>query len=215
MYIHPAFQIGYAKAHALLRERGFGTLIVGDATGRPLAVHLPFLTHKNPDGGFRMEFHVAKANNLHELMAGDGRSALLTCQGPDAYISPDWYGVPDQVPTWPYIAVHLSGRVYAMPEADRPAHLDRLSAEFENRLRPKRPWTADKMDPVRRAAATRAIVPLNFIVPSSGVEAQSKLIQHKGMAEHHSAIRGLRARGDAGSVAIADLMADGLKQRDV
>ena len=45
--------------------------------------------------------------------------AVLAVIGPDGYISPDWYGtheqVPDQVPTWNYIAVHLRGILHPLP----------------------------------------------------------------------------------------------------
>ena len=40
----------------------------------------------------------------------DGKSSwLLRVNGADAYVSPDWYVSPDQVPTWLYQAVHLTG----------------------------------------------------------------------------------------------------------
>ncbi len=213
MYVHPAFRIEPASAIAMLKARAFGTLVVADATGRPSAVHLPFLTDEQPGGALRIEMHVAKSNRIHELITPGGRPALLTCQGPDAYISPDWYGVPNQVPTWTYTAVHLSGTLTTVPEADGPDHVDRLSAEFEHRLLPKKPWTSDKMDVQRRSAMMRAIVTMEFLVPPEGIEAQHKLIQHKGVVEHQGAVAGLRARGDAGSLAIADMMAAVLASR--
>lgn len=206
MYVHPAFRIEHTQAVAMLKERAFGTLVIADAAGRPSAAHLPFLTEERPDGGLRIELHVAKSNRIHELIQPGGHPALLTCQGPDAYISPDWYGVPNQVPTWTYTAVHLSGGVRIIPEENGPGHVERLSAEFEDRLLPKKPWTASKMDAQRHAAMMRAIVTMEFIVPPEGIEAQHKLIQHKGAKEHQGAVAGLRARGDAGSLAIADMM---------
>ncbi|WP_338664132.1 FMN-binding negative transcriptional regulator [Pararoseomonas sp. SCSIO 73927] len=214
MYVHSAFRIGHDQAFRLLRERTFGSLVVADQAGKPSAVHLPFLAHRTPEGGFRVELHVARANGLHRLVSPGGQPALLTCQGPDAYVSPDWYGVPGQVPTWTYASVHLGGTLSILPEEDGPAHLDRLTEEFESRLLPKRPWTAGKLDAQRRAAMTRAIVALELVVSPEGVEAQNKLVQHKGLAEHQGAIAGLRARGDPGSVAIAAMMADTLAARN-
>ncbi|MBL6082458.1 FMN-binding negative transcriptional regulator [Belnapia sp. T18] len=214
MYVHPAFHIDHDQAFRLLQDRAFGTLVVADPAARPAAVHLPFLAHRTAEQGFRVELHVARANRLHELISPEGQPALLTCQGPDAYISPDWYGTPNQVPTWTYVAVHLTGKLFVLPEQDGPAHLDRLSAKFENRLLPKHPWTADKMNVSRRAAMTRAVVTLDLIVPPDGIDAQSKLIQHKGSVEHQGAIAGLRARGDASSVAIAAMMEKSWAARD-
>ena len=57
-----------------------------------------------------MAFHVARGNPLAAL--ADGTSHwLLAVNGADAYVSPDWYVSPDQVPTWLYQAVHLTGPV--------------------------------------------------------------------------------------------------------
>ena len=103
MYVHPAFKVDSAEALALLRERAFGLLVVTTPDG-PIGVHLPFLVDQRDDGGLRVALHVARANALHTHI-GQGTKALLACGGPDAYISPDWYGVPNQVPTWTYTSV--------------------------------------------------------------------------------------------------------------
>lgn len=213
MYVHPAFHVGHQHALAMLKARAFGTLVVADPDGRPSAVHLPFLVEARPEGGLRVELHVARSNPIHGLVSPGGHPALLICQGPDAYISPDWYGVPNQVPTWTYTAVHLAGVLAILPEAEGVDHVDRLSAEFEERLRPKTPWTAGKMEAPRRAAMMKAIVTMALVVPPDGIEAQHKLIQHKGEVEHRGAIAGLRSRGDAGSAAVAALMEQSLASR--
>ena len=202
MYVHPAFKVDSAEALAMLRERAFGLLVVTTPDG-PIGVHLPFLVDQRADGGLRVALHVARANALHTHI-GQGTKALLVCAGPDAYISPDWYGVPNQVPTWTYTSVHLAGTARLMPESDMLAHVDRLSAYFEEQLLPKKPWTSAKMDETRRAAMLKAIVGIEIEVET--IEAQKKLIQHKGQTEHAGAIDGLRQRGDAGSASIADLM---------
>jgi transcriptional regulator len=202
MYVHPAFKIGTFDALELLRERGFGLLVV-PASAAPVAVHVPFLVDEQANGQLRIELHVARANPIHSHI-GEGTRALLVCSGPDAYISPDWYGVPNQVPTWTYTSVHLSGAARLMPERDLLAHVDRLSAFFEKRLLPKPAWTSAKMDANRRAAMLKAIVGITLAIDT--IEAQHKLIQHKGQVEHEGAIAGLQARADAGSQAIATLM---------
>jgi len=213
MYMHPAHRIDENGALAVLRARGFGTLVVADAE-HPVAVHVPFLVQPTDGGGLRLEMHVARANSIHEMVEAQGKPALLICQGPDAYISPDWYGVPNQVPTWTYVAVHLSGVLRKLSESEGPGHVDRLSAAFEGRLAPKVPWTAGKMEAKRLEAMMRAIVMLDLVVPANGIAAQRKLIQHKGDVEHRGAIAGLRARVDAGSVEIAGLMEETLAGRN-
>jgi transcriptional regulator len=203
MYTPPVFKTTDATAWAFVAERGFGTLIVS-ANGRPAASHLPFVvTPAAADAPARLEMHVARANPLHGL-AGDGSPALLVVTGPDAYISPDWYDSADQVPTWNYVSVHLNGTLRALPADEAPAHVDRLSAAFEARLEPKRPWTSSKMTPARRAAMLTAIVPLEFTVTS--LEAQWKLAQHKTVADRQQVARMLDWRGDHNSIQVARLM---------
>lgn len=199
MYTHPAFKIDKAEALALLRERAFGIFVVptGDA---PFAVHVPFLVDENDDGGWRVELHVARANPIHEYI-GEGCKALLICQGPDAYISPDWYGVPNQVPTWTYTAIHMKGTARVLPGAANLPHSDRLSSIFEERLLPKPPWKSSKMDQAKLSAMAKAIVTISIDVES--VDAQKKFIQHKGETEHMGAINGLRARSGFGDEEIA------------
>jgi transcriptional regulator len=202
MYVHTAFKMDEAEAIALLRQRGFGLLVLSTPEA-PIAAHVPFLVTQFADGRMQIELHVARANSLHGHI-GSGCKALLVCQGPDAFISPDWYGIPNQVPTWTYLAVHVTGTAKVLPAAANLAHVDRLSAEFEERLAPKKPWSSGKMDETRRSALLSAIV--SIAIDFERIEGQKKLIQHKGQTEHRGAIAGLQARGDAGSLAIADLM---------
>jgi transcriptional regulator len=213
MYVHPAFKIEPAEALALLRDRAFGLFVVPTPDG-PLGVHVPFLVNETADGTLWVELHVARANNIHSFV-GSGCKALLVCHSPDAYISPDWYGVPNQVPTWTYTSVHLKGTARIRPEAEHLEHVERLSAFFENRLLPKTPWSPSKLEGARRAAMLKAIVAITMEVET--VEAQKKLLQHKGEVEHRGAIAGLRSKADTGSLAIADLIEEtaAKKFRDV
>ena len=76
-------------------------------------------------------FHVARGNPLAAL--ADGKSSwLLAVNGADAYISPDWYVSPDQVPTWLYQSVHLTGAVRKLSDAELAVQIDTLSAKFDS-----------------------------------------------------------------------------------
>lgn len=209
MYVHPAFKIGVDEAFTLVRERAFGLFVVATSDA-PFGVHVPFMIEKGADDRLRVDLHVARINPIHTFI-GEGCKALLVCHGPDAYISPDWYGVANQVPTWTYTAVHLKGTARVLPEVENLGHVDRVSAFFEERLLPKKPWESSKMDPVKRAAMLKAIVSIAFEVET--VEAQKKLIQHKGETEHKGAIAGLSAQGSPSADAIARLMEESLAQK--
>lgn len=202
MYIHPAFAMHNDDAIAFLETRAFGVLVVPTVTA-PVAVHAPFIVDRFEDGRVAIELHVAKANPIHELLAANPH-VLLICSGADAYISPDWYGLPNQVPTWTYLAVHVTGTAGLLPDDGKLAHADRLSAQFEEQLLPKKPWTSAKMDAARRDAMLRAIVGVRIDV--NGIEAQRKLVQHKDKTAQLGAMRGLLEREDSNSTAIANEM---------
>ena len=176
MHPNPAFRQDPRETNlAFARARGFGILSINGPDG-PLAAHVPFLL--NDDASFA-EMHLARSNPI--ARAALPAPALLAVSGPDTYISPDWYGpheqVPDQVPTWNYVAVHLRGILEPLPEDALRPHVDALSAEHESRIVGKRPWTSAKMSDGAMARMMRMILPFRFRVTS--VEGTWKLSQNK------------------------------------
>ena len=148
-------------------------------------------------------FHVARHNPLVKLADGT-TSWLLAVNGADAYVSPDWYVSPDQVPTWLYQAVHLTGPVRAMSDDELAAQIETLSAKFEERLLPKKPWLSSKMTAGRLEALKKAIVGLEMTVEE--VEGSFKLNQHKSETDYAAIAGSLAAQADAGAQQIAHLM---------
>jgi len=157
---------------AFARERGFGVLAVA-GEGAPLLAHVPFLL--SDDGGFA-DLHLVRSNAITRALVKP-LAARIAVSGPDSYISPDWYGVDDQVPTWNYVAVHLTGTLERRPDSELRGLLDRLSAHFEQRLAPKAPWQADKMEPETLAKMLRMIVPFRMAITDT--DGTWKLAQNK------------------------------------
>lgn len=183
MHPNPAFRrVPEARSLAFARGRGFGTLAVDGGAAGPLLAHVPFLLSGD---GREAETHLARPN---PVLARLPCPAVLAVPGPEGYVSPDWYGIEGQVPTWNYVAVHLRGLLSPAPEGSLRGHLDRLSALFEERL-PKPPWTAAKMDPDVLGRMMRAIVPVTLRV--EGVEATWKLSQNKPEAARLGAAEGV------------------------
>ena len=181
MHPNPAFRETPERLNrAFAAERGFGTLAVNADAG-PLLAHVPFLL--TADSGF-VELHLVRSNPIVRAL-DTPVPAVIAVSGPDSYISPDWYGINNQVPTWNYVAVHLRGMLSRRPEAELPGLLDRLSAAFENRLLPKAPWTADKMDSDARNRLMRQIVPCRLEI--AGVNGTWKLSQNKPDAARRAA----------------------------
>ena len=112
MYTPPPFKSDRAASLAFAEARGFALACAWDGK-KPVASPLPFYLTSANDGTLRAAFHVARHNPLIKLADGT-TSWLLAVNGADAYVSPDWYVSPDQVPTWLYQAVHLTGPVRAM-----------------------------------------------------------------------------------------------------
>jgi transcriptional regulator len=191
-----AASLGFAQA------RGFGTVCAWDGK-RPIASSLPFYLTFTDDGTPQAAFHVARHNLLAKL--ADGTSSwVMAVNGADAYVSPDWYASSDQVPTWLYQAVHLTGTVRQISDDELRPHLDTLSAKFESRLAPKPPWLSSKMTAGRLDAMKKAIVGLVMTVEE--VEGSFKLSQHKSDADHVAIASALTGQRDAAAQEIGNQM---------
>ncbi|MEM9781612.1 MAG: FMN-binding negative transcriptional regulator [Pseudomonadota bacterium] len=190
-----------ARALAVARERGFGVLAVNGAAG-PLAAHVPFVLAEDQPG---IEAHLLRSNPIARALRERPTPAVIMVSGPDGYVSPDWYGAPDLVPTWNYVAVHLRGTLRLAEEIGMRAHVDRLSAMFEGRL-PKRPWTTEKMAPQVLQRMMRTIVPVVLTVER--VDSTFKLNQNRTVTARERAASAIAAGGTPGheTAALAALM---------
>ena len=204
MYTPPPFKSDRTAALAFAQARGFGTVCAWDGD-KPVASALPFCLSFADDGTPIASFHVARGNPLARLGCGKSRW-LLAVNGADAYVSADWYVSPDQVPTWLYQAVHLTGSVALMPEGELGPHLDALSAKFESWLTPKPPWTVTKVSAGRQEMLKKAIVGLVMTVEE--IEGSFKLNQHKSEADYTAIANALGAQPHPDAKEIAQLMQD-------
>ena len=202
MYTPPPFKPDRAASLGFAEARGFGTVCAWDGH-KPIASSLPFYLSSTDDGTPQAFFHLARGNPLAKLADG-ATSWLLAINGADAYVSADWYVSPDQVPTWLYQAVHLTGPVRLLSDTELAAQVDVLSAKFEQQLLPKKPWTSDKMTAGRLEAMKKAIIGLVMTVEQ--VEGSFKLNQHKSEADYAAVAARLGEQPDIGSQQIASLM---------
>ncbi|WP_257170800.1 FMN-binding negative transcriptional regulator [Bradyrhizobium sp. SRS-191] len=202
MYTPPPFKPDRAASLGFADARGFGTVCAWDGS-KPIASSLPFHLGALKDGTPQAFFHVARNNPLAKL--ADGTTPwLLAVNGPDAYVSADWYVSPEQVPTWLYQAVHLTGPSRVLSDAELAAQADALSAKFEQWLLPKTPWTSDKMTAGRLEAMRKAIV--GIVMTIDAVEGSFKLNQHKSEADYAAVATRLGEQPDIGSQQISSLM---------
>ncbi|HVI99123.1 MAG TPA: FMN-binding negative transcriptional regulator [Sphingomonas sp.] len=175
-----------AAMRAFVEEVAFGALFAATPDG-PRVTHLP-ATWDGDD----LTFHVSRGNALARHL--DGATALFVVDGPDAYVSPDWYGLDaDQVPTWNYVAVELEGVVTALDRDELIAQLDTLAAVHEAHLAPKPVWTRDKMEPSAFEALLRGIK--GFRLRIQAWRSTAKLNQNKPESARLAAADALEAQG--------------------
>jgi len=199
---YPQFRVeDKSKLISFARERGFGVL-TSIHEERICIAHAPFIL--DADGG-RLWFHLHRANPIIKAFE-IGAETLLVVNGPDGYISLDWYEIDhNSVPTWNYSAVHMRGVVSAMPQDKIGEVLTKLSTGFEERIANKPPWKMDKMDEDYRERMLRAIIPLEMVIQS--FDGIWKYGSDKPVSAIIGAAAGVRATGiGLATYALASLM---------
>ena len=183
--MHPDSRFAWADRDELLAfisDVSFAHIFAQSPDG-PVVAHAPVVV--TADGN--LQFHLARRNRAVPLL--DGLTSVASIAGPNAYISPDWYGTDDQVPTWNYLAVEATGPVRRLTDDELVAQIDALSAAHEARLLPKQPWTRAKMSDGRFDAMAKAIIGYELtVVTLSGTR---KLGQNKSASERQGAIDAL------------------------
>ena len=201
MYRPPAYvQNDVAVLHEIIAKRSFATIATIMA-GEVRFAYAPVVLDAKPGAKGGARFHLARANPMAAL---DVATVRLSFLGPDAYVSPDWYVTKGLVPTWNYIAVEGCGTAKRMDSAALRQLLIDLSAAQEERLRPKSPWTIDKVPEKKIGALLEAIV--GFSVSFETLEGKFKLSQDKKEEDFAGVIAALEATEEAGSRSVADAM---------
>ncbi|GLQ35306.1 transcriptional regulator [Amylibacter marinus] len=191
MYQAPSFhKQTKAKNIELARKRGFGVLGVnGGGNHPPCLVHIPFVLN---EAGTELRAHLMRSNPIARLLT-QPLQAVMAVSGPDGYISPDWYEIPDQVPTWNYVSVHLLGLLSLLPAEDLQQVIDDTSQVMEERLAPKPVWHSRKMQPDTLERMTRMIVPVKMEITE--VTSTWKLGQNKDEGVRLRAAQAVKTSG--------------------
>jgi transcriptional regulator len=198
--LRPQFRIEEQRALAFAADRGFGVIVASDERG-PRASHVPFVIARR-DTSVIVQIHFTARNPLVELADGV-RRFLLIVSGDDAYVSNDWYASRDNVSTWLYEAVHLSGVAHLRERDENRGHGDALLRVSEARL-PKQPWDLAQMEPTKRESMLASIRVIDLVVDQ--IEGQSKLNQHKSDEDHVAVANQLARAEETGSRKLAEKM---------
>ena len=182
MHPNPIFRNKETKLSLDFADKiSFGTLCIS-AEPTPLLSHIPFQINADRTS---IDLHLVRSNPISRALIKAPRQATLAIMGPHGYISPDWYEVKDQVPTWNYVTVHISGTLSLLDQNVLPDVIDSLSDHFETQLAPKPVWKMEKVDEDIMTKMQRQIVPCRLDI--SQVESTWKLGQNKAASARHAA----------------------------
>jgi transcriptional regulator len=194
-----------AEMHALMRARPFAALVSAGPLGL-YATHLPtVLKDEGPNG--LIECHLARANPHWKDLAAGGE-ALMIFQGPEGYITPNWYATKIQtgkaVPTWNYAIVHAYGRPEVVNEKSwLLRHVTELSDQQERSE--AHPWAVSDAPESYVDVMLRGIVGFRFAV--TRLEGKWKMSQNRETQDRIGVIDGLKARAAADDRQIAEAVA--------
>lgn len=129
---NPSFALADETAvKQLIREHPWVTIVSDTDAAGLVASHYPVVLDEEAEGIVLLS-HVGRPDEqLHEL----GRhEVLVIVQGPHGYISPGWYDANPAVPTWNFVAAHLSGTPEILSDAENLRVLEALVDHFEDRM---------------------------------------------------------------------------------
>jgi transcriptional regulator len=190
--------------HALMRARPLVALVSGGSEGL-YATHLP--TVLKDDGPYGViEFHLARANPHWKYLA-QCDEALMIFQGPEGYITPNWYPSKAEhakvVPTWNYAVVHAHGRPEMTQDAEwLRRHVAELTAQQERTE--VKPWALTDAPPAFIEVMLRGII--GFRLAITRLEGKWKMSQNRETNDREGVVAGLRKRGVGDDLAMAEIV---------
>ncbi len=188
--------------HQLVRDHPLGLLVTLGDQGLD-ANPVPFLLDVDAGGQAVLRAHVARANPVWREARTDVET-LVVFQGPQAYISPNWYATKAEsgkaVPTWNYITVQARGRLVVRDDVAWLRDLvGRLTQRHE--AAQAQPWNVGDAPPDYIDAMLRAIVGIE--IPLASLKGKWKMSQNHPAINREGVSGGLREQGSAQALAVA------------
>lgn len=191
--------------HAVIERVGLATLVSLGSTGLQ-ATHLPMVLDREM-GQFGTLFgHVSRANPQWRDRV-ETTESLAIFLGPEAYVSPSWYGTKREtgrvVPTWNYLTVHVYGHLRTFEEPSRlRQHVERLTERQEAGRQDR--WSVSDAPEEYIESMLKGIVGLEM--PIARIEGKWKMSQNRPEADREGAIAGLEATDGFAEHAVAEVM---------
>lgn len=151
-------------------------------------------------GGARILGHMNRANP-HWLGLREVSEGWLVIHGPDAYITPDLYGITPAAPTWNFAVVHLRGRVTRLDDDARLGVLVKTVDQYEDRN--ETAWDRSSSHSYFRELEPAVGA---FAIEVEQVEAMFKMSQDKPATIRQQVIEGLSVASTGTARDVAALM---------
>ena len=212
MYVPADFTLSDVTAvHAFLRAHVFAT-IAGEIDGRISFAYAPIVLDTGPEPLGRIRFHLARANP-HWSDLAEGNEALMIFQGPEGYITPNWY--PSKalhgkvVPTWNFAVVHAYGRPEVMKEKDwLLRHVTELTAQ--QKRNGAKPWAPTDAPDTYIEVMLRGIVGFRFAI--TRLKGKWKMSQNREVQDRVGVVKGLSARDTGDDLEMAEVVSRWITQ---
>jgi transcriptional regulator len=178
-----------SQLKSIIREYPFATLITQSEYGIE-ATHLPVVL-TNIDGNDVIQAHIAKANKIWKSIK-ENSEILLIFNGPNCYISPNYYPTKKQsgkaVPTWNYVVVHVKGKIsFIHDEKWIYNMIESLTSIHESNQ--ETPWSMADAPDTYINKMLPAVVGIEISVDS--IEGQWKLSQNQPEINKFGVVKGL------------------------
>ncbi len=159
-----------------------------------VANHIPMLVIER-EGQYFLQGHVARANSIWQDL-DESVDVLAMFHGPDGYVSPNWYPSkktdPKTVPTWDYVAVHVTGQInFFHDKTWLKGHLKNLSDTHEKRVNESWQLSDAPIDYIDNML--KAIVGVEISI--SDIKGNTKMSQNHSLENRDGVIEGLNALG--------------------
>ena len=204
MHAAPAFRMDDpAEMAAFIEARHFATLVVASEAG-PQAAHIPMILQRDATGKvIGLEGHVARNNPVAAIAAAPAR-ALAIFSGADAYVTPSLYLSKREhgkvVPTWNYLAVHVSGVLETFNNAD--ALRQQVAAITDMMEQPTAvPWKVSDAPDEYIAKMLNAITGVRLSIDA--IEGIAKLSQNRTEGDRAGVLNGFTHSNDHGARQLA------------
>jgi transcriptional regulator len=188
--------------HDFMDEFPFVELVT--ATPQIRITHVPVFLDRAAGRYGTLYGHISRQNPQVESLRA-GQAAVIVFRGPDAYISPAWYGRPEAVPTWNFAVVHASGRLKAVSD---PKALHALLARLIDTFEKGSSYNFAALPESYTSSLMAGIE--GFEMPVELLEGKFKLGQERGAADRQAVLQHLRS---ATPPSIYDLTAEFYKRR--